>query len=160
MKKQTPHISKQSVLQLNHILLVLLSLHPFKLNLMFVLLRQFLHRFIQFSLLIALSARLRLSSFSLTHIVEACKHDKNQHDPQEDIVVKQPGNVLQVLDLHAEDSCSSRISTLHNSARKDINHFGLRSIIAERFRAELQKRQDRHEDQSTRSRERRKRTLR
>ena len=109
MKKQTPHISKQSVLQLNHILLVLLSLHPFKLNLMFVLLRQLLHRFIQFSLLIALSARLRLSSFSLTHIVEACKHDKNQHDPQEDIVVKQPGNVLQILDLHAEDSCASRI---------------------------------------------------
>lgn len=109
MKKQTPHISKQSVLQLNHILLVLLSLHPFKLNLMFVLLRQLLHRFIQFSLLIALSARLRLISSSLTHIVEACKHDKNQHDPQEDIVVKQPGNVLQILDLHAEDSCASRI---------------------------------------------------
>ena len=109
MKKQTPHISKQSVLQLNHILLVLLSLHRFKLNLIFVLLRQLLNRFIQFSLLIALSARLRLSSFSLTHIVEACKHDKNQHDPQEDIVVKQPGNVLQILDLHAEDSCASRI---------------------------------------------------
>ena len=109
-EKQTPHISKQSVLQLNHtLLLVLLSLHPLKLNLMFVLLRQFLHRFIQFSLLIALSARLRLSSTSLTHIVEACKHDKNQHDPQEDVVVKQPGNVLQVLDLHAEDPCASRI---------------------------------------------------
>ena len=159
MKKQTPHISKQSVLQLNHILLVLLSLHPFKLNLMFVLLRQLLHRFIQFSLLIALSARLRLSSTSLTHIVEACKHDKNQHDPQEDIVVKQPGNVLQILDLHAEDSCASRIPQ-HAFMHKDINHFGLRSIVSERLRAELQKRQDRHEDQSTRSRERRKRTLR